>query len=397
MSGTGQFRETDRGMWRVVAARDFRVRLRDKGFVISTAITLGVLSIFILIRAYGGGGVPTFDLGYVGDSTLADRAAAIAKPNVVIHPRALADDAAARVSLENGSVDAVLEAGPLLISRDAPVSQLASAVQEAAVSLGIESALSGAGVPPSKIAEALNPQPVASRTLRKPDPNRETNAAAALVGMLLLYGQLFGYGVWVATGVIEEKASRVVELLLSTIRARQLLAGKILGIGGLGLVQLSIVTGYAITLAWATGAIGLPVHAAGAAAIVLFWFVLGFAFYAALFAVAGALVSRMEELQNAIVPLNLAIFSSLFISIAAIQDPGSTLSRVASIFPFSAVLTMPVRMVLGSATPLEIALSLLILVGCTVGLVPLAGRLYSGAVLRIGAKVKLRDAWRAAA
>jgi ABC-2 type transport system permease protein len=383
-------------MWRVVAARDFRVRLRDKGFVISTAITLGVLTIFILIRAYGGGGVPTFDLGYVGDSSLATQAAAIAKPAVVIHPRAFADDAAARAALEAGSVDAVLESGPLLISKDTPAGQLAAAVQEAAVSRGIQGALVQAGVPPNKIASVLNPNPVSVKTLRAPDPNRQTNATVALVGMLLLYGQLFGYGVWVATGVIEEKASRVVELLLSTIRARQLLAGKILGIGTLGLLQLSIVTAYAIVLSWTTGAISLKAHAIGTAVIVLFWFVLGFAFYAALFAVAGSLVSRMEELQNVIVPLNLAIFASLFISLAAIQDPGSTLARVASIFPFSSVLTMPVRMALGAAPPLEIAVSLVLLVGSTVALVPLAGRLYSGAVLHLGAKVKLRDAWRTA-
>jgi ABC-2 type transport system permease protein len=385
-------------MWRVVAGRDFRVRLRDKGFVISTAITLAVLTIFILIRAYGGGGVPTFDLGYVGDSSLATQAAGIAKQQgVVIRTRALADDRAARTALDAGSVDAVLEAGPLLLSKDAPPSQLAAAVQEAAVSRGIQGALVEAGVPPDKIAAVLNPNPVSVKTLRAPDPNRQTNATVALVGMLLLYGQLFGYGVWVATGVIEEKASRVVELLLSTIRSRQLLAGKILGIGTLGLLQLSIVTGYAIVLASGTGAISFKAHEIGAAVIVLFWFVLGFAFYAALFAVAGSLVSRMEELQNVIVPLNLAIFASLFISLSAIQDPGSTLARVASIFPFSAVLTMPVRMALGAASLPEIAASLILLVGSTVALVPLAGRLYSGAVLHLGAKVKLRDAWRTAA
>jgi ABC-2 type transport system permease protein len=384
-------------MWRVVAGRDFRVRLRDKGFVISTLITLGVLTIFILIRAYGGGGDPTFDLGYVGDGSLASQAAAVAKQqHIVIHPRSLTDDAAARAALENGSVDAVLEEGPLLVSKEAAPAPLVSAVQEAAVSRGIEAALVQGGVPPDKIAGVLDPAPVPVKTLRKPDPNREINATAALVGMLLLYGQLFGYGVWVATGVIEEKASRVVEILLSTIRSRQLLAGKILGIGTLGLLQLFIVTLYAIGLARVTGVIPLPAHVLGAAVIVLFWFVLGFAFYASLFAVAGSLVSRMEELQNVIVPLNLAIFASLFISLAAIQDPGSTLARVASIFPFSAVLTKPVRMVLGSASPLEIAASIVLLVGSTAALVPLAGRLYTGAVLHLGAKVKLRDAWRTA-
>ncbi len=146
-----------------------------------------------------------------------------------------------------------------------------------------------------------------------------------------------------------------------------------------------------------TGAIDVPANTFSAAALTIGWFVLGFAFYAAMFAVAGALVSRMEELQNAIVPINLLVFASFLISVGALQDPDSTIARVASLLPFSSALAMPVRMVLGSATPWEIVASLAIVIGSTALLIPLAGRVYAGAVLRTGAKVKLRDAWRAAA
>ena len=95
----------------------------------------------------------------------------------------------------------------------------------------------------------------------------------------------------------------------------------------------------------------------------LAWFVMGFAFYAGLFAVSGSLVSRMEELQNAMVPINLVIFVSFFISIGALEDPDSTLSVVASVLPFSSALAMPVRIALGSATPPQIALSIALLAG----------------------------------
>jgi ABC-2 type transport system permease protein len=131
--------------------------------------------------------------------------------------------------------------------------------------------------------------------------------------------------------------------------------------------------------------------------LVIGWFVLGFAFYAGLFAVAGALVSRMEELQNALTPINLVILVSFFISIGALEDPDSTLSIVASIIPFSSALAMPVRMALGAAEPWQVALALSLLIAGTAVLIPLSGRLYAGAVLRTGARVKLRDAWRAAA
>jgi len=229
-----------------------------------------------------------------------------------------------------------------------------------------------------------------------PDPDRDTKAAVALAAVLVLYGQLFGYGVWVATGVIEEKSSRVVEVLLSTIRARHLMAGKIVGIGTLGLLQLILIAIFAVSLATVTGAIDIPADSLSAAALTVGWFVLGFSFYAALFAVAGALVSRMEELQNAIVPINLVVFASFFISIGAVDDPDSGIARIASLLPISSALAMPVRMVLGSATTWEIAASLAIVIGSTALLIPLAGRVYAGAILRTGARVKVRDAWRAA-
>lgn len=392
-------RETDRGTWWLVAQRDFWFRLRDKGFLISTGITLAVFTIFILIAAYGGGGTPTFNLGVIGSASqrvgsLAAKAGPSQGATIRIH--VVADRTTALAELRDGTLDAaLLEGSRLLVERDAPA-QLEQAVQVAVVADRIEQTLVVHGVPAGQIADILDPAPVPVSSVEPQDPNRQTNSTVAFVAVLLLYGQLFGYGVWVATGVIEEKASRVVEILLSTIRARQLLAGKILGIGALGLLQLVCISTYGIVLATATGALDLPGHALGTALLAIGWFVLGFAFYASLFAVSGALVARMEELQNAIVPLNLLILTSLIISLGSTKDPGSTLARIASIVPFSAALAMPVRISLGSATGLEIVAALVVLIGSTALLIPLAGRIYAGAVLRTGSKVKLRDAWRAA-
>ncbi len=392
-------RETDRGTWWLVAQRDFWYRLRDKGFMISTGITLAILTGVILINAYGGGGTPTFDLGLSGPGSgrigpLVVRAAEAQGAAVRTEP--VSDRAAAEAALEDGALDAVLVDGKQLLAKTEVPALLENAVRTAVVSDGIRTTLEANDVPADQIAQILNPAPIPIDTLEPQDPNRETNATVAFIAVVLLYGQLFGYGYWVATGVIEEKASRVVEILLSTIRARQLLAGKILGIGALGLLQLLAIAAYSVVLASLTGALDVPTHALGTAALAIGWFVLGFAFYASLFAVAGALVSRMEELQNAIVPLNLVILVSFFISIGATSDPSSTLSRIGSIVPFSSALCMPVRISLGSATPFEIVASLAITIGSTALLVPLAGRVYSGAVLRTGTRVKLREAWRSA-
>jgi ABC-2 type transport system permease protein len=395
---------TDRGMWRVVAARDFSVRLRDKGFAISTAITVTVLSIFILLRAYAGG-PDSFDLAVVGDRAVADRAAAIAeRAGIGLRVVPLDDEGSVEQALRDGRVDAALVGGhadvlggvaTLRVLRDVP-SLLDQVVQAAAIATRLEDALEDAGASAETIEALQDQHPVAAAPILPPDPDRDTKAAVALAAVLVLYGQLFGYGVWVATGVIEEKSSRVVEVLLSTIRARHLMAGKIAGIGTLGLLQLILIAIFAVSLATVTGAIDIPADSLSAAALTVGWFVLGFSFYAALFAVAGALVSRMEELQNAIVPINLVVFASFFISIGAVDDPDSGVAKIASLLPISSALAMPVRMVLGSATTWEIVASLAIVIGSTALLIPLAGRVYAGAILRTGARVRVRDAWRAA-
>jgi ABC-2 type transport system permease protein len=389
-------------MWWVVAKRDFWVRLRDRGFVISTAITLVVLSIFIVLRAYTGDDAPSFRLGIVepGGAAVADAAdveAAAQRRGVQVTAVAYEDPDAAEQALRDGEIDAALVRGDDLEGRTSVPPELAQVVQDAMVRARIEAALDDAQVPASTIDEVLNQPAIQVRTLEPVDPNRDANAGIAFIGVLLAYGQLFGYGVWVATGVLEEKSSRVVEVLLSAIRPRQLLSGKIAGIGALGICQLVFIAAFAIGLALITGAIDLPATAIGTALIVLTWFIMGFAFYAGLFAVSGSLVSRMEELQNAMVPINLLIFASFFISIGALENPDSTLSVVASILPFSSALAMPVRIVLGSATPPQIVASIAALLTSTAITIPLSGRLYAGAILRTGARVKLKDAWRAAA
>jgi ABC-2 type transport system permease protein len=389
-------RATDRGMWRIVARRDLWVRLRDRGFFISTAITLAVLTILILIRSFSGSGTPSYTLGTVGDPTVARQASALGDQiGVHVAVRTYADAATAEQALRAGEVSAVLE-GDRLVGLHGVADQLVQVAQGAAITRRIQDALDRFGVPPDVQASLNDQSPLAVAALEPANPNRDRNGAIALIGVILLYGQLFGYGVWVATGVIEEKSSRVVEILLSAIRPRQLMAGKIFGIGLLGLAQLTVIAIYAITLASVTGAIDIPGSAVQAALLDIGWFVLGFSFYATLFAVAGSLVSRMEELQNAMTPINLTVLVSFFISVGALQDPDGLLPRIASILPTSSALAMPVRITLGAAAPWEIALSLVLVVGSTVLLVPLAARLYAGAVLRTGARVRLRDAWRSA-
>jgi len=155
------------------------------------------------------------------------------------------------------------------------------------------------------------------KALEPIDARRHENSTIAFIGVLALYGQLFAYGYWVAAGVVEEKTSRVVEVLLSTVRPSQLLRGKILGIGVLGLLQLFTIGVVGFVTAELVGTLKFPTAAVSSIAIVLGWFVLGYFFYASLFTVAGALVSRQEDLQTTMTPLTLLIVASFFIGISA--------------------------------------------------------------------------------
>jgi ABC-2 type transport system permease protein len=390
---------TDRGTWRLVARRDFWVRIRERSFLISTLINIAVISILVLARASSAvGSGPSFDLGSVGSSSIATGASQLghdAQPPIPIQVHAFPDQAAANAALRDGSVDAVVVGNELIGFTDIP-DVLSSLVQASARNAAVTALLDRHHVAQNERDAANDPTPLTLAVLQPAPPHRSENAAVAFVGVLLLYGQLFGYGIWVASGVIEEKASRVVEMLLSAIRPKQLLLGKIVGIGTLGLAQLIVISSFAIGLAFATNAIEVSSSAFGAAGLVIGWFILGFAFYATLFAAAGSLVTRIEELQNVIVPINLTILVSFFISIGALQDPNGRLQVIASILPTSSALAMPVRIVLGAAPAWQIAVSLVALVGSTVLLVPFAARLYSGAVLRTRGRVRIREAWRSA-
>jgi len=243
--------------------------------------------------------------------------------------------------------------------------------------------------------EAQPPPPLPVRALQ-PTDNSDDLQSIAFVAALLLYFQLIGYGFWLASGIVEEKASRIVEVLLATIRARELLAGKIVGIGIVGLMQLVVIGAGATALGVATDQVDLTGDTVRAVGVVLAWFVLGYAFYACLFAVAGALVSRQEDVQNTTTPLSIVLFGSFMLSFAALDDPAGGLATALSFVPPTAPIIAPVRLIAGEMPVEQIIGAVVVLLASTAALVAVAARIYSHAVLRTGTRVKLLEAWRAA-
>ena len=381
--------------WRIVARREFVERARDRGFLVSTAITLLILVGIILITNALDRGT-TFDVVVVGDGSASlaeDVIAAAAVLDVGVDVGTLPDADSGERAVRAGEADAAIIDAARILVRAEPPGQLVELIQAASIRQRSLEALLEAGLSEEQIRSALTQRPLPVNALEPVDQRRRELAAVAFVGVLILYGQLFAYGYWVAAGVVEEKSSRVIEVLLATVRPSQLLRGKIFGIGSLALAQLVVIGAVGLVTSNAVGRLEFPSGALAIVGLVLFWFVLGFFFYAGLFAVAGSIVTRQEDLQSTMTPLTILIVGSFFIGISATSDPSSTLAAVASLLPFSAPLVMPTRIVLGEASAWEVTLSILISVATTALLIPVATKVYARAVLQTG-RVKLGQVLR---
>jgi ABC-2 type transport system permease protein len=375
---------------------------RDRSFIISTLVTLAILFAIIFLPRLLGSDDPTeFDVGLVGPASqpigqsLSAQAEAI---DVRINLEQPASAAEAEAAVRDGDLDLAVVDGRELVAEAELDEQLNVLVQAASRAVRAQQTLQAAGVGQGEIQAALAPPPLPVRSLEPVDEDARSKRTIATVAVFILYGQLIGYCFTVAMGVVEEKSTRVVEVLLAAVRPVQLLAGKIIGIGLVGLIQLAFIGAVGLAVATWSGAITLPPDAFGTIGSVLLWFLLGYAFYSSLFAVAGAIVSRQEELQNTATPLNLLMVASFFVAFTTSVGGGadSTLARVSTFLPPVAPLVMPVRIAGGDAAPWEIAASLAVMLVSIVAVVVLAARLYEGAILRTGARVKLGDAWRSA-
>jgi ABC-2 type transport system permease protein len=355
---------------RLVARREFTERVRERSFLISTALTLAIVVLVVVLP-------PLLGFGGTTQYTVAAEDAqghAVAERAVEIGDRFNAE-----VTIVSGrEADATLAGGEIRAQQE-PDDELLNLLQVANQQLDVD------------------PQPELRLVTVEPiDPERDNKAALAFFAILVLYGQLLTYGYWVAAGVVEEKSSRVIEVLLATIRPKHLLAGKVIGLGLLGLLQLLVLAVIGLAVAAVSGALDVDGDLLGAVALALVWFLLGYAFYAAAFAVAGALVPRQEELQSSTTPLTMLILVSLFAGFIVVGDPEGTLATVCSFIPTTAPITMPGRIVQGVVPAWEIAASVAVMVASTLALIPLAARIYAAVVLRTGSAVKLREAIRLA-
>jgi ABC-2 type transport system permease protein len=377
-----------------IARRDFLQRAKSRVFLISTvAIVFIVLSLGPLL-ATATGADPPQQIGVIGDQGAgfeeAARAAAAGFDLEVrfTRPASVAEGEAA---LENGDLRVVLTADRELIWRGEPSQVLTAVLSSAVYTVERNATIAELGLTPEEAASLLSPDPLASRSLEEPDPEAEPRRITAMVGSIL-------FGQFVMLGVLEEKSNRVVEVVLSRVRPHQILIGKVLGIGLLGLTQLVILSASVVFMLNLININGVNLAGIGLGmfAWIVFWFILGYAFFSVLYATMGALVSRQEDAQSVgFIPV-LLMLPGYFFSLIAASDPEVLTVRLFSLIPPMSTMVMPIRASVTEVPVWEIALSILLIVVASYGMIRLGARVYRGAVLQIGAKVRIRDAWRAA-
>jgi ABC-2 type transport system permease protein len=385
---------------RLVAQRELNTRLRTKSFLIGTAVILVVLTGYLLLQASLFSDMDKKEVGLTG------QASGIATPLQAqaeelgqnLETRQVSSVEEGRTLVESGDLDAVVSGSvanlEVLVESDVDqqLRVLLNAISQNEV---LTAKLLEAGVDPEQVMGEVNAAQISVTSIEPEDPEQGQRLAIGLIMVFLLYMSIMTYGSLVAQGVVEEKASRVVEILLSAVRPWHLLLGKVIGLGLVGLTQLLIIGGVGLVMAIVTGALTLSGVAITSLLWGLLWYLLGFFLYATIFAGAGSLVSRQEDVQSVVTPVSMVLVIGFIVGLnLMIQDPEGTGTEVLSMIPLLSPVLMPGRIAAGSVPVWEIAVSI-VLTAATVALFTwLSGMVYRNAVLGTGSRIKLRDALR---
>jgi ABC-2 type transport system permease protein len=381
----------------LVALREIRERVRGRIFRVGTVIILLVVAAAIVIPVIHGGQAGPQEVGVVGPTDpsleqLVQQAGARVGTavRIVPEPSARAADDAVR----SGAIDVAVVDGDRVVV-NAPVSAdststVATVAQEVAVELGIEHAYREAGLSGSQVAQLAHARPVPVQSLQP--STKGTARTTSVIGLILVFLMLTQYNTWILMGVMQEKASRVVEVLLATVRPIQLLGGKVLGIGLVAMGQAAVIVVFALVLAEAVGSDLLHGTAPLVLASELVWLFLGYAFYCWVYAAAGSMAERQDQVQTLALPLSLPIIVGYVLALTtASTGNADLLFKVLAYLPPTAPFAMPVLVGLGDVAWWQFLASVLISIAGTVAMALVAAGVYRRAVLRSGQQVRLRE------
>ena len=380
----------------LASAREVRTRLRRPSFFVFTGLlVVAILASGILARVLNDDSRPSYDVGTVGTipelfGPALDVSSGQADITVVVH--SFDDPAAAGQALEDGTIDALVDGDDESVTWNHSESDtLAPVLDQSWRTAQAADAATSAGLDDAQVVAILDPPPLQSDVLN-PDDEPGVGLLVGFASAVLLFISITNFGSYVLNGVVEEKSTGVVEVLLSHVRAHQLLAGKVLGVGAVALLQFSAAVLAGLVSLRISG-ITVPSELWVGLPSTIGWFIGGFLLYSTLFALAGSFVSRVEDAQGAAAPITTAFTLGYVLVFAFGSDPSGTPARILSILPPFAPLLMPLRMVTGAASIIEIVIAAVLLALAVWGMIRLAGSVYSRTLLHRGSRLTWRQAF----
>lgn len=385
---------------RVVIGREYRAW--KKPFLISSAIIFVVVAAALTIASIVADQSPepvTQRVGTAGDTpaTLAREAVEFVPETISVVFVRFASAGEVEAAVRDGDVAvAVIDDDTIVWGTgvqdpvgDGIVRALANAqARERAEELGIAAADAERLLTPRLEFREANPV--------LPDDSSDADEAIAVISTIAMFGAILAYGQWIGYAVVEEKANRVVEVLLGAIRPHQLMGAKVFSIGSLGLAQITGIGVLALGYGIVSDGIGLPSARGSTVFWVVLWFLLGYAFYGSLYAAAGSLGSNTQEAGSTMGPLAIFLVIGYMVGLISFGEGFDTVFlQVISFIPLWAPLVLPGRIVRGWAAPWEVAVALVIMVAGIYGMLRLAGWIYTGGVARATQKLGWREAFRA--
>ena len=381
-----------RGWWTLtllVARRELRERINARSFRISTIILVIGVACAVGIPALVSGGTSPSKVGVVGGDQ-ATLEATVRQAGAVLDQKVEAVPftslAAARAQLRKGKLDALYIAGREVLIEQEPAqgasdnkARLAGAIAQLARN-------------PSTQAAATRALPVHGL---KAAPTSLSTRLTGIAVVVLIYLLIFIYGQRITSGVVEEKSSRVIEVLLASVRPAQLLTGKVIGMGATAFGQVAALVVTFLIVAAATGSDLLHSAAIGVVLVGALWMVLGYALHCTAFAAAGSLITRESDAANVTFPVALPLLFSYALSFGIIFGGSSSrLLQVLAYIPPTAPIASTTLYAIGSIGLGQVAVSAVICVLATVATARLAAKIYEQSILRTGARIRLREALR---
>ncbi|MGE0881660.1 MAG: ABC transporter permease [Acidimicrobiia bacterium] len=388
----------------LIARREITERIRSKVFIAGTLVTVAVVVAIIAIANRTDSDRPTFDVAVTAQAPagLADDLSALGPVlDATVNVLAVPATGTYEASLRDGALDLVATGTEILVKSVPEPDSVTTRSQLVRLAASLQSqrvASAKAGLDPDVLRSVLASSPAPVRGVdqaakKATGPGKTT----AIAGTILTFLFILLYGNWVLTGVVEEKTSRVAEVLFATVAPRRLLAGKVIGIGVVALAQAAAVVIAAVVAGAAVGTNLLRGASGGAVLSGLIWFVCGYALYGTVYAAAGALAGRTEDAQSFSFPIQIPLMVGYILgSGQAAVGTDSALLRVLSLVPLTAPVTMPVRIGLGAAAWWEIIASLVLVVAALLALLRTAEKIYRRGMLSTGNKLKIKAVLRAA-